>query len=281
MARTYVDGGQIEDSSIQDVDLSLGLGTNQISAKTFSTDTTNFNGLLSATENTIQKALDKLDDIGFIGGVNSVIYFDHFIYGDFGNNVGDLRWTRFNIGAGNSVSGAEPNDKLGVLNLVTENTNGRGITLGGPNTSRFYLQNGMDVTFSIRLPNVANTAFRIGLHNETTSVTAPTNGVFFERDTNSSNNIFAFSKANNVATSTNTSVSMSDNTWVKFRFVYTSSNTTTTFYIDGTQVATINTNVPNSSSYYISPAITFFTRTGAVRNLEIDYYRLIIPTAVI
>ncbi|MCP4651574.1 MAG: hypothetical protein GY853_16040 [PVC group bacterium] len=55
--------GNLGIDQIKDYNIDWGNGANQVDSADMPTDTTNFDNLLSATQNTVQKALDILDDI--------------------------------------------------------------------------------------------------------------------------------------------------------------------------------------------------------------------------
>jgi hypothetical protein len=67
-------GRQILDGSIQEQDLSLGTTSPAIGAHTLPTDTTGFDNLLGSAEDTVQKALDTLDNVK-VDGVKCAVIF--------------------------------------------------------------------------------------------------------------------------------------------------------------------------------------------------------------
>jgi len=53
---------EIQDDAVQASDIDWGLGSDQVNASDVPTDTTNFDTILSSADDTVQKALDTLDD---------------------------------------------------------------------------------------------------------------------------------------------------------------------------------------------------------------------------
>ena len=60
---TQLNGEQILDKSLMEVDIEFGTGSGEVNTTSVPTITTNFNNNLSPADVTVQKALDTLDDI--------------------------------------------------------------------------------------------------------------------------------------------------------------------------------------------------------------------------
>lgn len=63
MPKTQLNGNQILDNTVREADLDLGLDVGQVSAASIPAVTTNFDNNLSAADDTVQKALDTLDEL--------------------------------------------------------------------------------------------------------------------------------------------------------------------------------------------------------------------------
>lgn len=93
-------------------------------AKSTKTDTTNFDGALSATENTVQKALDALDDA--VGGNPTLTGVT--IAGDVTSTATAVDWDLIDDNA--SALSLDAAGKAGIINIVTSN-GAEGVSMSG------------------------------------------------------------------------------------------------------------------------------------------------------
>jgi len=116
---------------------------------------------------------------------------------------------------------------------------------------------------------------RIGLGDSNTA-TEHTDGVFFRYTHTESANWVLVCKNNNTETTANSSTAVAAATWVKLSFTVNAAGTSVTFYINGTSVGTITTNIPTGAGRGCGFAWGIFKSAGSgggsQRTLTIDYY---------
>jgi len=102
---------------------------------------------------------------------------------------------------------------------------------------------------------------------------AITDGIYFEYDRTNSVNYIAVCEASGTRTEVDTGVAVSTTStvWPKQRIIVNADATSVTFYIDGSLVATITTNIPSSASHQPYFGIFKSTSTAAQNILYLDY----------
>ena len=131
----------------------------------------------------------------------------------------------------------------------------------------------------VRLPLLASLTtdyvFRIGVNDVSLPSSVGTDGIYFEYDRSVSGNVWRCTVRRGAVASTVTTVSpVSVNTWVALEWVWRNS-AQVAFYINGALVATLTTNVPDSSSSAgLSMAMYKTNATVNTRTADVDYWSL-------
>jgi hypothetical protein len=133
-------------------------------------------------------------------------------------------------------------------------------------TSRIDLKTAVNVTGG-------NLTVVIGLHNETTAVTAPTTGAYFKEASNGAWN-YCYVNATPAEVCASTGVTATAGTWYRLEIVIVSS-TEIDFYLNGTKTAV--TGITYNTTNKVSPAFTSYKTSGTPGTLDvyIDYFQLL------
>lgn len=148
-----------------------------------------------------------------------------------------------------------------------------GNTVGGSGSITFEWQ--------ILIPNLADVTDDYTLYvGAATHVNLePSNGVYFEYNRSASANWRAATAAGGSRTKDvgSTPVTVAANTWVTLKATLNAGSTLATFWINGTQLTTINTNLPSGTGQSWSPAMFILKTAGTTsRSVYADYnYTLI------
>lgn len=164
----------------------------------------------------------------------------------------------------------------GVQKLDTSTaTNGNARTYPQTISSATYLNNG-EYFFEarLRMPNLsdATDTFQIaaGLV-DANNVISPSNGILlrYTHGTHSGNwELYTALSAS--STSTDSSSAVAANTWYRVGFIVNATCTSVTFYVNGTSVGTVSTNLPTAVKLF--PAVLIFKTAGTTsRVLFCDY----------
>ena len=178
----------------------------------------------------------------------------------------------------NAAAPAPSSDRPGILRMSTVATANRGGTLS-LGTASTRLGVGQVVRASVAMTAVgANTeVMRIGLHNETTTTTAPTTGVWWEYSPASSLNWrYCYSNATPTATCANTATPPVANTFDALEIRITALGvgvSSVDYFLNGVKsnVNTITVNTTNT----VAPAMTCYTLAATARNCFIDYFQFL------
>jgi hypothetical protein len=184
-----------------------------------------------------------------------------------------------NSGAGTGstwvVSGTliGPN-RWGAASIATgTTTTGRGCAVGGLG----QLSDGATLCeFSID-PNVLSTVtdeyiLETGFFDNSGNNTAPTEGVFFRYNRLVSTSWYAVNTNSSTETVTNTAVTVTAGVWTNFKFIINSADSSITFYINNSLVATHTTNIPSGTAN-IKPAFRCVKSAGTTSvAMTIDYF---------
>ena len=155
------------------------------------------------------------------------------------------------IGALNGVVAGQNN--VGIYTLSSGNTNSNfgSYILGNSSGSGYFAING-DMIYEtlIYLPILSTSTVRyysiFGISDSiTSSATDNTvDGIYFFYFDATSLNWIIKTRSNSVESTLTTSVAVTANTWIKLRIEYTHATTTATFFINNTNVGSLNTNIP-------------------------------------
>lgn len=205
-----------------------------------------------------------------VSGARSVSFYDDFI---FYPSVG---WLEVLGGAGagisNTLTGVD-DDHTGVILLQTGTTS-TGRAMLRSNTGATRIQGGR-TTFeaAVRLDTLSSSTdeytFRIGLGDDTSGNGDYTDGVYFEYDRTIGPNWRAVTANGGSRTRNVTSAVVGASTWTHLRFEATTSSVT--FWINGTAVTTIFTNIPTTAGTGLSIQMAKSTGTNS-RVARVDYY---------
>lgn len=177
---------------------------------------------------------------------------DHFIYGNFGNNIYVNNWFALQNSGTFYLQSPVDNSHVGVVAIATSTSASASPILYLSSTSGL-LGNGraLDTTYIWRNPTLSddteNYLFRFGLMDTTTSA-APTDGVFVRYSNNTNSGMLEFvARAASTETATNTGFTVSANTWITNRIVVASDSSLATLYTNGVVAATLSSNIPDNS----------------------------------
>lgn len=113
---------------------------------------------------------------------------------------------------------------------------------------------------------------RVGVHNGFS--TTPTDGAWFEYTHGTNSGKWQCITSNNSTQSTaDSGVAAASGSWIKFKVVVNAAGTSVDFYINGTKVATITTNIPTTRVTGVGAIIAKSAGTSD-RKLYIDYCHL-------
>lgn len=198
------------------------------------------------------------------------------------DNIGSLGWHATAIGANgaidfNPATPASVADRPGVLALQTPGVSNQGTTLklGNDSGGSIILARGNILKTAVAVDNTTNLVLRIGLHNENSTTTQPISGVWWEANPAINPN-WRYCYGDGVTPiCANTTNAITANVWVRLSINISGTGAGTseaTFYINGNpQVVTA---VTFDSTNTVSPALSFYTTTGATRTCYWDYFQL-------
>ena len=190
-------------------------------------------------------------------------------------SAGQNGWTSSSSNGGaNSIISAESN-KIGICRLSTGGSSAAGYSNIYLGINCVVLGNGrITIEALVRFPTLSTSgeryAARIGLGDALTGDFSY--GVWLEYAEATSANWLICSNNNSTATKTASSVAVSENSWVKLKIVIAANGSSAEYFIDGTSIGTISSNLPTSIT---SPRINITKSVGtSARFTEIDYYQL-------
>lgn len=199
---------------------------------------------------------------------------DDFIGGGLATAViGDLGWS-FNAGSVQRPTAVS--HRPGVIRRLSSTTAGEAASLflGATGYASFTTENFARLTWYVAFENNnADYNARLGLASEPSSDT-PVNGIYFERKYNDSQ-WYAVCRNNNSQTRATTGVTFSTN-WIRFGIVRRDTNAVD-FYINGTLVATVTTNIPASSTG-LHPFVHVVPTSAVTRSYLVDRFDLVLSS---
>lgn len=169
-------------------------------------------------------------------------------------------------GAGGSVADlADPGGHPGIAKLIMGTTNNTGYAASWTGASIKMRNGAIDWEALVGPSDVgdsgADYTFFAGLLNQITA--APTIGCFFKYNKdNNSGKLQAVCTNGSTTTTTNLDYTWTALTWVKLRIVVAANGATVEFYINGTLVATITTNVYDGATNVGLGAVIQKTASG-------------------
>lgn len=194
--------------------------------------------------------------------------------------VGNIGWTTTNGGtaAASTIAAAISDvNHPGVLQMSTGTTT-TGNTRNFLGTTNLLAGGGaMSFESLVQVPTLSTAgnefALRVGLGDGTTGDF--TDGVYFEYNRPTSVNWIMKTASNATRTTTPTSSVVTAGAWVKLRAEVNTGGTLVTYFINGTQVGTINTNIPTGAGRQVAPLLQMVKSTGTTAILSyVDYYIL-------
>ncbi|KAB2842313.1 hypothetical protein F9K50_02260 [bacterium] len=209
--------------------------------------------------------------------------FDDFI-GTANGGIGPFNFNPAISGTAAQVNVTAPGtDAFGVIECLTGSTStGRAGIETSSSSIRF---GGGKHVFEtrVRIPTLSNGTdrftVRIGFGDNIT--TDPTDGAFFRYvDNVNSGNWVCVTRSNGVETTSNTSTAPTTTGWQKLRIEVNAAASSVEFFIDGTSVATIITNIPSGSGRETAINLGIVKSLGTTgREFEADWvYFKVIPT---
>ena len=100
-------------------------------------------------------------------------------------------------------------------------------------------------------------------------------GVYFEYDRNSSVNWRTCSANNSVRTKTNSSTAVVAGAWTKLKIVINAAATSAEFFVNGSSIGTVTTNLPTGAGRVCGPEIHIVSSNGASdKTVSVDYFDL-------
>lgn len=197
---------------------------------------------------------------------------------DFQRHVGELNWIcdsdEYDPGVDtdygcNVNTASEDAGHPGVIQLQTIHT-GAASWSASMNLRPIALSDFDQATYIVKTQSVYTASSAIvGLVNDSTGLAYPNGGIYFEYD-GSSSVWRAKAKVGGVETNVSTGVSLANSTW--YRLQIRKIGSTYYYYINGTQVATISTNIPTLPQ---TPYFGVWNRNSTEEGkLRIDYFSM-------
>ena len=202
---------------------------------------------------------------------SSIFLQDEFASGTTASgSVGSLGW---NLSGGTTTFIASPfSNRIGVLRRETGAVSGTLATLQlyqGSSSFLFGTQNQMHIFLTRLVTNDANTTARMGVYNSV-GANPPTEGIYFEK-LDADTNWFCVTRVGGVQTRTDSTVAV-DTNFNQFGFVRNSSGVT--WKINYTPVC--GTHTTNISTAGMNPGLQIVNSAAATKQIDIDYYQLIV-----
>lgn len=238
--------------------------------KSFTANTASLGGLLVLSSSSTEI------DVKVRPNSQTVSFFEDWI-GSVAAGV--LGWTTANNGAGSAASivanGVDTTNKaIGVVQLATgTNTTGRVSLSQATNAFKVDVFKNISMEWRVNVPVLSTAAqefgFICGLATATTTLTQ-SNGLYFLYNRLVYGDVWVVVAANGgIVTATATATAVSTTNFQKLR-IDTVDGTSAAFYIDGTLVGTLTTNIPTSTQVGLLTGV--FKSAGTTsRNVRVDY----------
>jgi len=214
-----------------------------------------------------------LFDIG-----SQIHLFDDFITDTVASVVTGLVWTQATNGGAITNNGAVNGSHPGTVELSTASSGTSNPTVYQSATSQIVGNGYSIVQMLIRTPaavpsGTQNYVMRLGLGDNVGGTTADyVDGIYFEFPLNGTTQIQCKTSQSSTRTTVASGVVWSANTWYLLEMRFTATNVD--YYINGTLVATITTNIPTGGTQNFGPIFRISKTAGtAARILSVDAFR--------
>lgn len=209
-----------------------------------------------------------------IPSASRILFFDDFITS---TSAGDMDWASSNSAGGAISSQDSESNHSGILRFTTGSSSASAYANIHLGTDSIYVGNGqITVEMLIRINTLSTSSeryiLRLGMGDVTNAVFQ--NGVWFEYNESSDSNWYRCAANAASATQTQTSTSVSAGSWIKLKFVINSNGTSVEYFINGSSVGTVTTNIPVTTSPRLHIVKTIGT---TARTFDIDYYSFDYP----
>jgi hypothetical protein len=214
---------------------------------------------------------------------HSFSLYDDFMGGQtsFTGAIGSLGWTAAAIGANGSLvrnptTPTPSADRPGVLQIQTPASSNQGTTLLLADTTggSTIIAKDNNVKTSVAVGAATGNVIRVGLHTQTTGITQPVSGVWWEADPAASAN-WRYCYGNGAtATCAASAVAIASNTWATLEIRVTaigSGTSAATFVINNTPLTVSAATIDTTNR--VSPALSCYGTTGAAQTCTWDYYQ--------
>lgn len=198
-----------------------------------------------------------------------------YVYEEFYNVPSDIFPTTINGAGASVVMNPGTMQRPGQVSL-TSGTNSAGRAAIATNQSLLIFGGGGGADFeaAVYYPviSVATNRFNTYLGFIDTLTGDQTDGVYFAYEEAVSPNWQICTASNSTRTKTITSVPVTAATWITVRVVVNFLGTLATYYINGTQVGTISTNIPTTTGQECGAGVALAKIAGgSSRNILLDY----------
>lgn len=209
----------------------------------------------------------------------AISYYDDFLSA---TSVGALNWTSTvsGTGAANTIVSTNATSNNPGITQFSTGTTATGRAALGLGTVGFFFGGGV-ATFEmlVNLPTLSTAAqeyvARIGLGDLVTGADH-VDGVYFEYDRLVNGVNWRLKTANNsVRTNTDSTVAVVAASWIKLKIVVNAAGSLVTYYINGTSVGTVSTNIPVTVARACAPTVILSATAGTTaKTMLMDYYFL-------
>lgn len=210
----------------------------------------------------------------------SVYFFDDFISQQAPAALG---WNAVSNGTGatdvTSVGGATTVGAMGVNSYETGTTaTGRTCSNLGLN-SLIFGQGAVSYSWRVRVNTLSDGTNRYNLYAGTGDKTAAgdmVDGVYFQYVDNVNSGNWTLTTSNNsVRTTADSGVPVVANTWINLGAVVNAAGTSAQFFVDGTSVGTITTNIPTVAGRESGPLLKIQKALGTTSSIVyLDYFAM-------
>ncbi len=207
-----------------------------------------------------------------ISSASQIILWEDFLSNTAAGNTGATSST---ISGGTATILTAESNYMGMCRLSTGASSASAYSNLFWGSANIFLGNGILTLESlIRISTLSTSAeryiVRIGLHDSVNG--EATNGVYLKYDESTSANWIICSYASSVGTETTSSTAVSGNTWIKVKIVVNAAASSVEYFINGTSIGTITTNIPTSPSGIRLHILKSVGTTARV--LDIDFVSL-------
>lgn len=225
----------------------------------------------------------RWEPVGGNRGANTL--FDDFLTDAVNTPISALGWDPLSSGTGTGGSdvttGVDSTDRaIGVFQMTTGTTaTGRyGISLGQAALLFGYASYYMEWRVEVPILSTAGQEYDlyIGFANNIGATGDVTDGAWFEYNRNNSTQWVCATANNSVRTRTASGTAVTAATWYRLGIEVNAAGSLVTYYINGAQVATINTNIPTGAGRQTGIGAKIEKSAGTTgRVVVIDYFKML------